>query len=109
MTAPSHHTPILIVEDDKKTASLIALYLEKAGFRTLLAYDGATALELAADHKPMFVVLDLMLPRGGWMGGLPAAEKDVGRADSDPDRQGRRGRPCLGAHPRRRRLRGQAV
>ncbi|MGD0488451.1 MAG: response regulator transcription factor [Syntrophorhabdales bacterium] len=67
MTAPSDQAPILIIEDDKKTASLIALYLEREGFRTLAAYDGETALELAADRKPMFVVLDLMLPRvDGW-------------------------------------------
>ena len=67
MTAPSDQAPILIVEDDKKTASLIALYLEREGFRTLVAYDGETALELAAERKPMFVVLDLMLPRvDGW-------------------------------------------
>jgi DNA-binding response OmpR family regulator len=67
MIAPSDQAPILIVEDDKKTASLIGLYLEREGFRTLVAHDGETALELAADRKPMFVVLDLMLPRlDGW-------------------------------------------
>jgi len=59
--------PILIVEDDKKTASLIALYLEREGFQTLIAYDGQQALELAQRHKPLFVILDLMLPvLDGW-------------------------------------------
>jgi DNA-binding response OmpR family regulator len=59
--------PILIVEDDKKTASLIALYLEREGFKTVVAYDGAQALELAQRHKPIFVILDLMLPVvDGW-------------------------------------------
>jgi DNA-binding response OmpR family regulator len=58
---------ILIVEDDKKTASLIALYLEREGFQTLVAYDGAQALDLAQRHKPIFVILDLMLPLiDGW-------------------------------------------
>ncbi|HME46287.1 MAG TPA: response regulator transcription factor [Syntrophorhabdales bacterium] len=67
MTAPSDQPPILIIEDDKKTASLIALYLEREGFRTVVAHDGETALDLAADRKPLFVVLDLMLPRvDGW-------------------------------------------
>lgn len=32
--------PILIVEDDKKTAALLALYLEREGFQTLTAYVG---------------------------------------------------------------------
>jgi DNA-binding response OmpR family regulator len=55
------------VEDDKKTASLIALYLEREGFETVLAYDGQQALELAERHHPGFVILDLMLPViDGW-------------------------------------------
>jgi DNA-binding response OmpR family regulator len=59
--------PILIVEDDKKTASLVALYLEREGFQTVLAPDGVQALELARRHKPALVILDLMLPRmDGW-------------------------------------------
>jgi DNA-binding response OmpR family regulator len=59
--------PILIVEDDKKTASLVALYLEREGFQTVTAYDGRQALELAQSHNPIFVILDLMLPLiDGW-------------------------------------------
>ncbi len=59
--------PILIVEDDKKTASLVALYLEREGFQTVIAYDGQQALELAQRYKPIFVILDLMLPLvDGW-------------------------------------------
>jgi DNA-binding response OmpR family regulator len=59
--------PILIVEDDKKTASLITLYFEREGFQTIVAYDGLQALELAQRHNPIFVILDLMLPMvDGW-------------------------------------------
>jgi DNA-binding response OmpR family regulator len=59
--------PILIVEDDKKTASLVALYLEREGFETVIAYDGQQALELAGRYRPIFVILDLMLPVvDGW-------------------------------------------
>ena len=58
---------ILIVEDDKKTASLIKLYLEREGFQTVVAFDGQQALELAEQYRPIFVILDLMLPRlDGW-------------------------------------------
>ncbi len=58
---------ILIVEDEKKTASLVALYLEREGFRTIVAYDGRQALELARRHSPSLVILDLMLPLlDGW-------------------------------------------
>ncbi len=58
---------ILVVEDDKKTASLIKLYLEREGFQILIAHDGRQGLELAERHKPVFVILDLMLPvLDGW-------------------------------------------
>ena len=58
---------ILVVEDDKKTASLIKLYLEREGFQTVIAYDGQQALEVAERHRPIFVILDLMLPLvDGW-------------------------------------------
>ena len=59
--------PILIVEDDKKTASLVELYLQREGFQTIVAPDGRVALTLARRHHPMLVVLDLMLPLvDGW-------------------------------------------
>ena len=55
------------MEDDRKTASLVALYLEREGFKTVAAYDGQQALELARQNNPIFVVLDLMLPNmDGW-------------------------------------------
>jgi DNA-binding response OmpR family regulator len=59
--------PILIVEDDIKTASLVAIYLEKEGFKTIHAADGQRALELAELKNPIFTILDLMLPKlDGW-------------------------------------------
>ena len=59
--------PILIVEDDPNTATLIQTYLERDGFQTIKVADGETALRLARQHQPGFVVLDIMLPRlDGW-------------------------------------------
>mgnify|MGYP001815720665 FL=1 len=67
MSPSANQGPILIVEDEKKTASLVQLYLEREGFETDLAYDGGEALELARRHKPIFIILDLMLPVvDGW-------------------------------------------
>jgi len=64
MTGPG---PVLIVEDDHKVASLVRLYLEREGFATVVAHDGRQALAAAERHRPMFVVLDLMLPGlDGW-------------------------------------------
>jgi DNA-binding response OmpR family regulator len=63
MSASKTSSQILIAEDDRKTASLVALYLEREGFQTISAYDGQEALDLARRHRPSFVILDLMLPK----------------------------------------------
>ena len=62
MGATSPPGPILIVDDDKKTVSLVATYLEREGFRTVSVHDGGQVLELVLKYAPIFVILDLMLP-----------------------------------------------
>ncbi len=64
---PDSEKTILIVEDDQKTSSLVAIYMEKEGFRTMIAGDGQTAIEIVDHRPPDFVILDLMLPKmDGW-------------------------------------------
>lgn len=59
--------PVLIVEDDRNTSTLVATYLQREGFSTLAAYDGEEALQLARTGTPGFVILDVMLPKvDGW-------------------------------------------
>ena len=53
---------ILIVEDDRNTATLVATYLEREGFTTVVIHDGGMAIQAAADCNPVFVILDIMLP-----------------------------------------------
>lgn len=53
---------ILIVEDDRNTAELIATYLEREGFVPHLAHDGTQGLKAARQLQPLLVVLDVMLP-----------------------------------------------
>lgn len=62
MAATSPPGSILIVEDDRKTASLVATYLEREGFRTISSHDGGEVLDLVRRHAPAFIILDLMLP-----------------------------------------------
>ena len=57
---------ILIIEDERDLADLVAFNLEKEGYRTLTALDGANGLELARSQPPDLILLDLMLP--GMMG-----------------------------------------
>lgn len=59
--------PILIVEDDRNTAALVATYLGREGFATVQVHDGAQALELMRRQPLGFVILDVMLPGcDGW-------------------------------------------
>lgn len=53
---------ILVVDDDRQIVRLVSAYLEQAGFQTLTAHDGATALRLVRSERPDLMVLDLMLP-----------------------------------------------
>lgn len=53
---------ILIVEDDKNTAALVATYLQKEGFEVVQEHDGDTGLQRAGEEQPALVILDLMLP-----------------------------------------------
>lgn len=55
-------TKILIVEDDKNTANLVATYLQKEGFVVLIENDGEKGLQTARVKQPSLVILDLMLP-----------------------------------------------
>lgn len=53
---------ILIVEDDKKIAKVVKIYLEEAGFRAVHFEKGKDAIENALKEIPLLVILDLMLP-----------------------------------------------
>lgn len=53
---------ILIVDDEKEIADLVALYLENEGFRVVKCYDGGTALTRVAEEKFDLAILDIMLP-----------------------------------------------
>ena len=68
---------ILIIEDDKKLANLLRLYLEKDGYRVLIAHEGREGLTAARQRRPDLILLDLMLPG---MGGLDVCRSL--RADS---------------------------
>ena len=53
---------LLLVEDDTRLATMVATYLEEAGFRTARAATGAVAMQLLTGDAFDAVVLDLMLP-----------------------------------------------
>jgi DNA-binding response OmpR family regulator len=60
--APPVGGPILVVDDDRKIVALVRAYLERDGYRVVVAHDGRQALERARAEPPALIVLDLMLP-----------------------------------------------
>ena len=53
---------VLVVDDEPTIAEIVARYLQRAGYATRVAGDGAQALALCAESTPDLVVLDIMLP-----------------------------------------------
>ncbi len=53
---------VLVVDDEPTIAEVVSRYLERAGYRTRTAGDGARALAMIGSQRPDLVVLDLMLP-----------------------------------------------
>jgi DNA-binding response OmpR family regulator len=53
---------ILVVDDEPTITDVVSRYLERAGYRTRIAGDGADALRIAGESRPDLVVLDLMMP-----------------------------------------------
>ncbi|HWK24215.1 MAG TPA: response regulator transcription factor [Ureibacillus sp.] len=53
---------ILVVEDEVSIATLLKYNLERVGYEVLLAHDGKVGLEMAINHSPDLILLDLMLP-----------------------------------------------
>ena len=58
---------ILIVDDEKREAEMLAYFLKGKGFTILTADSGITALAQAEQHRPEVVVMDIRMPG---MGGL---------------------------------------
>lgn len=55
------HT-ILICDNEEVLRSLVRASLEPAGYAFVEARDGDEALEVARDHLPDLIVLDMMMP-----------------------------------------------
>ena len=54
---------VLIVEDEKNIVDILRFNLQREGYRTVEAYDGADGLEKARSENPDIILLDVMLPK----------------------------------------------
>jgi two-component system copper resistance phosphate regulon response regulator CusR len=58
---------ILVIEDEKKTATFLAKGLREAGFVVAVARDGETGFNFARTSKFNLLIVDIMIPkRDGW-------------------------------------------
>lgn len=69
---------ILVVDDEQDLLDLIEYNLKKEGFDVIKAEDGMEGINLAREHTPDLVLLDIMMPK---MDGLEVCE--IVRSDSD--------------------------
>jgi two-component system cell cycle response regulator DivK len=53
---------ILVVEDNPKNMKLVRDVLQATGYRILEATTGGRAVELASEHRPDLVLMDIHLP-----------------------------------------------
>jgi DNA-binding response OmpR family regulator len=77
--SPPEASTVLIVDDDPIIRHLLQTTLQDEGIQVLTASDGESALQLARQHHPALVVLDMVLPG---MNGLEVCR--TLRAESDP-------------------------
>ena len=62
-----HDLTVLVVDDEKDSRMLIAHYLEEFGCRVITAGGGEQGIELAREHAPDLMTLDLLMPDiTGW-------------------------------------------
>ncbi len=54
---------VLIVEDEKNIVDILRFNLQREGYATLEAYDGADGLSIAQTQNPDLILLDVMLPK----------------------------------------------
>lgn len=57
-----NHSTILIVDDEERIRSLLAVYFTKEGFQVEEAADGVEAIRKVEQFKPNLILLDIMMP-----------------------------------------------
>ena len=70
---------VLIVDDEKVIADTLSIILTHAGFITMTAYDGVTALRIANGITPALLISDVVMP------GITGVELAIMLTQSIPD------------------------
>ncbi|OUS08139.1 two-component system response regulator [Rhodobacterales bacterium 52_120_T64] len=60
-------TLILLVEDNEMNRDMLSRRLKKRGFEVIMAFDGKRGVDMAGEHNPDLILLDMSLPvMDGW-------------------------------------------
>ena len=84
MTEPEDGKKVLLVDDDRDILSAMQIAMEDMDVEILTAQDGNAAVEMAEQHHPDLVVLDMMLPKRS--GFLVMEKLKRGKKRGDPPR-----------------------
>jgi CheY-like chemotaxis protein len=58
---------ILLVEDNEMNRDMLSRRLKKRGFEVVMAFDGKQGVDMAVEHAPDLILLDMSLPvMDGW-------------------------------------------
>jgi len=69
---------ILLVEDNEMNRDMLSRRLKKKGYDVVIAFDGKQGVEMASEHSPKLILLDMSLPvMDGW--------EAAGHLKSNPD------------------------
>ncbi|MCW1912005.1 response regulator [Luteolibacter sp. GHJ8] len=74
-TAPAAAPPplkVLVVDDGRNAADILAMFFEMEGHQVRVAYDGLAAIEQAASFAPQLILMDIGMPE---LDGLEAARR----------------------------------
>ena len=71
---------ILIIEDNEKNMKLVRDVLQVKGYRTLEAGTAEDGIQLAIEHKPDLVLMDIQLPGMNGIEALGVLRKDPATA-----------------------------
>ena len=76
-SAPATTATVLVVEDEEALLLTMAHHLRREGYEVLTAARGDDGLQMAREHEPDVIVLDLMLPGVDGMGICRALRRDT--------------------------------
>jgi signal transduction histidine kinase/DNA-binding response OmpR family regulator len=66
-TSAESRGTVLVIDDDVTVRHMLETYLQQEGYRVIQAATGTAGLQLAREHQPMCITLDVLMPgEDGW-------------------------------------------